>query len=339
MPTTVAIEDMRSVDPLAYIRAVGLRPEDSYGFLPLDWHDVTPYIWLYRDRAEYEQPRVKLPGPEFVKRFGPVEVMPEVEMTSDMPPGPIGKGLDEVIARAEQMQQAFGAGTPGGPDEPQATRIERIDKLREIGAINADEYAKLTAEARGGDAGPLPGGTEAAPAAKGAPQIVAHRIYPRIRMRASGRQLNRFLPRYRDALNLCPEDVYGVYPASIRSTASGRTARDIEWDDYWIIYRDRDEYAQGREAWAKEMDKKGRWPDPIVAPGVAEPGSAGYDGGDVEVEKDRWPHEKVVMRKKGADLADALREKIGNWGYEPEDSFGFCPAFDNASIYFGWRTR
>ena len=43
------------------------------------------------------------------------------------------------------------------------------------------------------------------------------------------------------------------------------------------------------------------------------------------------------MRKKGSDLADELREKIGKWSYEPEDSLGFCPDFDNGSIYFAWR--
>jgi hypothetical protein len=56
-----------------------------------------------------------------------------------------------------------------------------------------------------------------------------------------------------------------------------------------------------------------------------------------EVEKDRWPREKVVMRKQGSDLGDALRKKIGVWGYEPEDSFGFCPDFDNSAIYFAFR--
>ena len=43
------------------------------------------------------------------------------------------------------------------------------------------------------------------------------------------------------------------------------------------------------------------------------------------------------MRKKGSDLADELREKIGKWSYEPEDSLCFCPDFDNGSIYFAWR--
>jgi hypothetical protein len=338
MAKAIAIEDMRSVDPVSYIRAVGLQPEDCYGFLPLDLHDVTPYIWLYRDRPEYEERRVKLPGPQFVRNFGPVEVMPEVEITSDVPPGPLGEGLDEVIAQAQQMQQAYAGTAPGGPGEPESARIERIEKLKEIGAINAAEYERLVAEAKGGGAGPTPGGAEAAAPPKDAPQIVADRVYPRMRMRASTRQLNRFLPLYRDALRLCPEDVYGVYPASTRISTSD-AGDTTEWDDFWIVYRDRGEYGQGREQWAKEMDNKGHWPEPIVAPGVAEPGTAAFDGAKIKVEKDRWPREKVVMRKKGTDLADALREKIGRWGYEPEDSFGFCPDFDNSGIYFGWRKR
>jgi hypothetical protein len=47
----------------------------------------------------------------------------------------------------------------------------------------------------------------------------------------------------------------------------------------------------------------------------------------------------MVMRKKGSDLGDELRKKIGKWGYEPEDSLGFCPDFDNSAIYFAWRKR
>jgi hypothetical protein len=34
MAVAIAIEDMRSVDPIAYIRAVGMQPEDSFGFCP-----------------------------------------------------------------------------------------------------------------------------------------------------------------------------------------------------------------------------------------------------------------------------------------------------------------
>jgi hypothetical protein len=43
------------------------------------------------------------------------------------------------------------------------------------------------------------------------------------------------------------------------------------------------------------------------------------------------------MRKKGPELGAALREKIGKWGYDPEDSFGFCPDFNSNSVYFAWR--
>ena len=64
------VEDMRSVEPLEYIRAVGLQPEDCYGFLPLDLDDeAVSYFFLYRDRPEYEEPRVKLPGPEIISRW------------------------------------------------------------------------------------------------------------------------------------------------------------------------------------------------------------------------------------------------------------------------------
>ncbi len=87
------------------------------------------------------------------------------------------------------------------------------------------------------------------------------------------------------------------------------------------------------------MNEKGDWPAAELSPGVAEPSGAVFDRTEVKVEKNRWPHEKLVMRKQGSDLGDALREKIGKWGYEPEDSLGFCPDFDNSAIYFAWRKR
>lgn len=48
---------------------------------------------------------------------------------------------------------------------------------------------------------------------------------------------------------------------------------------------------------------------------------------------------EVVQARAAADMADALREKIGRWSYEPEDSFGFCPDFNQNSLYFAWRSR
>jgi hypothetical protein len=335
------VEDMRSVDPLGYIRAVGLRPEDSYGFLPLDLHDVTPYFFLYRDRPEYAEKRTALPGAQSVGRFGPVEVMPtqSVEMDlHDVSQMPGGGGLEEIVAQAEQMQQQWAGVAPGAPaPEPDKDRIARVEKLKEMGAINEEEYARLLIEA-GGTPGDAP--VSAPPGAPGnAPPLVMDRIYPGLHMRSSTRQLDDFLPGYRDALGLCPEDVYGVFPRSTRTSNSGDGGSETEWDDFWIVYRERDEYAQGRASWAAKMNKKGNWPQAVVAPGVAEPGRAPFGGEKVEVKKERWPREKLVMKKKGSDLGDALREKLGKWSYEPEDSYGFCPDFGGGKIYFAWRKR
>ncbi len=51
------------------------------------------------------------------------------------------------------------------------------------------------------------------------------------------------MPGYRDALGLCPEDVYGVFPVQTRTSVS--ESNSTEWDDYWIVYRDRPEYEHG----------------------------------------------------------------------------------------------
>lgn len=339
MAATAIVEDMRAVDPVGYIRAVGLRPEDSYGFLPIDLNEGTSHFFLYRERPEYEERRAALPGATEIKNFGMFEIdsgAPQTMTMEQLPEG-MASGLGDVIAQAQQMQQQWaGQGVAGGPDEPPETRIARLDALKESGAINGREYDELVSQIQGGSAGPTPGGASAAPAAKDAPPIVSQRLYPGLRMRSSTRQLNHFIPKYREALGLCSEDVYGVFPMGTRISSSAESS-ETEWDDFWIVYRDRPEYEQGREAWAKEMNKKGRWPAAEISPGVAGPGSAVFDKAKVKVEKDRWPREKVVMRKQGTDLADELRKKIAKWGYEPEDSLGFCPDFDHSAIYFAWR--
>lgn len=341
--TAVAIEDMRSVDPVAYIRAVGLRPEDSFGFLPIDLHDTTSHFFLYRDSPEYEQRRVALPGAESVKNYGMFEVYPagNASGSQDMSklPESMQGGLGDLIASATEAQQQWAdQGVAGGPNESADDRIARIDKLKEMGAIDQAEYDHLVSEAKGGDAGPTPGGADAAPAEKDAAPIVVQRLYPGLRMRSSTRQLDNFLPKYAGALGLCADDVYGVYPRSTR-ISSTESSDSTEWDDFWIVYRDRPEYEAGRQAWAKEMNKKGKWPEAEVYPGVASPGGSVYDKPKIKVEKDRWPRAKMVMKKQGSDLGDALREKIGKWGYEPEDSYGFCPDFDGGAIYFAYRKR
>jgi hypothetical protein len=344
------VEDVRSFDPVSYVRAVGLQPEDCYGFLPIEHDDITPYLYLYRDRPEYEQRRATLPISQPVKGFGPIRIEPaqqvEMDMDRDLPGGAEG-GLGEVIAAAQQLAEAYGGGqTPSGPAAaPDPELLGRLAKLRSSGAIDDQEYSRLLAEATNAPAAPGPGpasgdpggAAEEAPAAAGA--IVAQRLYPGMRMRSSTRQLNHFMPRYREALSLRSEDVYGVLPRTTRYSSSGDGSDTKEWDDFWIVYRDRPEYAQGREAWAEEMNKDGKWPDTVVSPGVGTAPGIAYDGAKLKVEKDRWPRHTLVVRQRGEDLGDSLREKIGKWGYEPEDSLGFCPNFPNRSIYFAWRKR
>jgi hypothetical protein len=349
------IQDQRAVDPIAYIRAVGLRPEDSHGFLPLDLHDGSSYLFLYRDRPEYAQPREALPAAQSVKNIdlGVVEFdvgnarQVDVDVPAEAPGGKVG----DLIAQATAMQQAYG-GAAGGQD-PAAQQLESLKNLKDMGVYSEQEYQELVALVQGGHSGPSPGGAPAAAAASDAPPIVADRIYPRLYKRSSSDQLNAFMPQYRDALGLCPEDVYGVFPRHTRTTSRGDGGTNATiWEDYWIVYRDRPEYAQGRAAWAGQMNEKGgftermfssmmdgKWPEAEVVPGVAAPGAAVFDGAAVEVKEDGWPREKLVMRKKGAELGDALSDKIAGWGYQPEDSFGFCPDFNSNSIYFAWRKR
>ena len=212
--------------------------------------------------------------------------------------------------------------------------------------IRDREYQQLLQKQMATPAAPPEGLTApaspASPPAGSPPEagsIVAQRIYPGMgrSIRASNRQLDKYLPDYRKELQLRPEDTYGVLPRVTRMSHSTDGDDDLEWDDFWIVYRDRPEYAQGREAWAAKMNKKGDWPDPVVLPGVSEPSAAPFDNTKVKTEKDVWPRELLVMRKRSSDLGDAIRKKISKWGFEPEDSFGFTPSYANESIYFAWR--
>ncbi len=365
------VEDMRDVNPVEYIRAVGLRPEDSYGFLPLQLLSGSSFFFLYRDRPEYEQARVALPESETVINFdffmgssGPAddEVSPDSWLG-----GRITGLADQAGALAKSYEGVYGAPAQpalvdlSGPN-PVASdeQIASIEKLKAMGVLDDDAYCEMISLAKGGEAGPLPGGVEAAATVQGAPPIIVDRIYPGLHARSSTSQLDHFMPSYRDALGLCPEDVYGVFPRGTHDPyrGDGNQTR-AQWAEFWIVYRDRPEYAQGRQAWRDEMNSQGRggnpfaavsrlaervigeaeWPEAEVVPGVAPANPAPFDGSRVEVEKDLWPREKLVVRQKGSNLGDSLREKLARWSYQPEDSFGFCPSFANSSIYFAWRRR
>ncbi|HEV2812415.1 MAG TPA: hypothetical protein VGW10_04105 [Solirubrobacteraceae bacterium] len=357
--TGAIVEDMRAVDPVAYIRATGLRPEDSYGFLPIDVNEASSFFFLYRDRPEYAAARVGLPEATMVKDldFGGLEFgvgqgrQVDVDVPSEAPGGRAG----DLIAQAQAMQQQYAAMMPGAPQDPEAARVQQLDQLRDSGVLDAATYDAALYGVQGGHAGPNPGGVPAAPAPADAPPIAIHRLYPRLNKRSLGDQFGDFIAPYRDALGLCPEDVYGVFPRHTLTSSGGgeHGGTATAWEDYWLVYRDRPQYADGRAAWAERMDepagwserligamKKTRWPEAEIVPGVAGPGSTAFDEGDsVEVERDGWPRRALILREKGSDLGDELRERIDRRGYAPEDSFGLCPDFNSNGIYFAWRTR
>src|SRR5262245_35842303 len=336
--------DLRALDPAAYAVAIGLVPDDCYGFLPVDHDEITPYLFLYRDRAAYAKARQGLGGePRHVKNYGPVRVEPtqeiEIDATgvSEMASGDV----DEMLRIAQQMAEGnlaagFGssAAAPPAPAGPDPEKLARLEKLRASGAVTEAEYMGLAAEALGPTGAPEP---PASPGAEPGGRIVSHRLYPGLHTRSSGRQLNYFLPRYRDTVGLRSDDTYGVLPRGTRQTVE---TSSTEWDDYWIVYRDRPEYEAGREEWGRTMNKKGNWPEIQVFSGVGEAPGLTHDpggvAGKVKLEKD-GSRRRLVKRETGADLGDSLREKIEKWGYEPESSFGVSPNYTNRSIYFAWR--
>jgi hypothetical protein len=272
-------------------------------------------------------------------------------MPAEAPGGRVG----DLIAQAQAMQQAYGGMVPGGPQDPEAARVQQLDQLKASGVLDQEAYDMALYGVQGGHAGPKPGGVPAAPAIPDAPPIAIHRLYPRLYKRSLRQQFDDFMPQYRDMLGLCPEDVYGVFPRHTLRTTGGadHSGSVTAWEDYWLVYRDRPQYAQGRDAWEAQMNekggffegliasmKKGGWPAAEIVPGVAGPSAAAFDqGSKVKVEKDGWPRKALVLREKGSELGDELRGKIGRYGYEPEDSFGLCPDFNSNSIFFAWRKR
>jgi hypothetical protein len=320
--------EVAELDPVAYIRRMGMRPEDSYGFIPVKLEEGSPMLYLYRDRPEYETRRAAPAGPR-------------VPMQAPQEPG--GGMFGDLIEQAQELQRMYGGtgdqpfGAPGDPMPamPDTDKLVEAAKLRSSGAIDDAEYARLRAEAGVPDPGARLPAPEVPEDPGGGPPIVAHRMYPAVRSRSSTSQLDDFLPRYCATVGLRPEDAYGIFPWGARTGSSAGGA--AEWDDYWVVYRDRPEYAEGREAYAAEMDDKGRWPAPVTAPGVGEASDAATAVGDVEVDRERWPRAMLVIKQTGGQLADSLEEAISARSYEPEDSFGFCPSFEQSSIYFGRR--
>jgi putative oligomerization/nucleic acid binding protein len=336
---------VRSLNPVAYIRQLGLHPEDSYGFVPMKLSGGASLLYLYRDRPEYEKKRPSIAPPTEAMQYGPIDFLGTSEDVEFAPPSTPTGELGDIVAQAQELQKMYGGGQGAplpAPGDPVPTvdpeRLARLAQLRASGAIDDEEYARLRAEEGVPDDVFAQSGPPE-PTTAGGAQIVAHRIYPGLGRRSSTRQLDHFLPIYLKTVGLRPEDTYGVFPWQTQmSSASAANTNSTEWDDYWIVYRDRPEYAAAREQYASDADGKGRWPPPLTGPGLGEAPPASVQG-ELEVEKERWPRKALVLKQTGTELADSLREKIANWGYEPEDSYGFCPNFPHSSIYFGWRKR
>jgi hypothetical protein len=252
--------DLRSMDPVAYITATGLQPEDSYGFLPVEQSEgsALAYAYVYRDRPRYAEVRAGLADPQRSHLLG----------------GMIEVDLPVVVG---------------------------------------------------------PGQETAAPAVANAP-IASHRVYPRIRTRSSGKQLNHFLPRYAEMLGLHAEDVFGVLPRGTHYFASSTRG----WQSMWLIYRDRPEYAQGRERWAGEMAKLGEWPEAEIAPGSGAPPEPASSPARADVRRIGWPKRNLFKRERDEKLGSRLIEEIGKIGYGPEQALGLCPDYDNEKVYLAW---
>jgi hypothetical protein len=252
--------DLRSLDPVSYIRATGLQPEDSYGFVPVEQCEGTAlaYAYVYRDRPVYAEARAGLPDPQRTHLLG---------------------GMIEV-------------------DLPVVVDLGRAD---------------------------------AAPAVAGTP-IASHRVYPGLRTRSSGKQLNHFLPRYAEMLGIHAEDVFGVVPRGTHYFASSTRG----WQSMWLVYRDRPEYAQGRDRWAAEMAKGGGWPEAEIAPGSGAPPEPAPGPARVEVRRVGWPKRNLFARERDEKLGSRLIEEIEKIGYGPEQALGLCPDYDNEKIYLAW---
>jgi hypothetical protein len=284
--------DLRSMDPVSYITAIGLDPEDSYGFLPVEQSDGSALVYIYRDRARYAEVRAGLRAPQRSQVLG---------------------GLIEVD-RPQDVEINLGGVAPA-----------------DMSVAIADALA--LAESLG--ASSVPQAAEPARASSSAAPIASHRVYPGLHTRSSLRQLNHFLPRYAEQVGIHAEDVFGIFPRGMHYFGGGSTR---EWQSMWLVYRDRPEYAQGRELWAAVMAKGGGWPAAEISPGSETRPEPASGPARVEVSRIGWPKRKLVARETAENVGPRLIEEIDEFGYGPEHAIGMCPDFDNRKIYFAWTT-
>src|SRR4051794_634991 len=206
MSSGAIVQDMRAVDPIAYIRATGMRPEGSYGFLPIDVNEASSFFFLYRDRPEYAQARVGLPEATMVKDIdlGAVQfgVGQGRQVDVDVASEGLGGRAGDLIAQAKAMQEQYSAMMlPGGPpQDAQAARMRSLEQLRDTGVLDQEGFDTLSYGVQGGHAGAKPGGVPAAAAPPDAPPIAIHRLYPRLNKRSVDDQFDAAIPGYRDRL-------------------------------------------------------------------------------------------------------------------------------------------
>jgi hypothetical protein len=286
--------DLRSMDPVSYITAIGLQPEDSHGFLPVEQSDGSALVYIYRDRPRYAEVRDGLPLPQRSRLLG---------------------GMLEVDRPADVEIDLGGF----APADASAAVADALALAQSLGAPSVPPPPRLAADP--------------ATAARPSAPIASHRIYPGLRTRSSGKQLNHFLPRYAENVGIHAEDVFGVFPRGIHHSG-GSSAR--EWQSMWLVYRDRPEYAHGRERWAAEMAKRGGWPDAELSRGSEAPPRPASGPASVEVRRVGWPKRNLLSRETGENLGPRLIEAIGELGYGPDRALGLCPDYDQRKLYFAW---
>ena len=170
---------------------------------------------------------------------------------------------------------------------------------------------------------PRPGGGQA-----GGASIFVHGLQWPGTWRLDGwRPAQSAFATYASDLGLRPEDVYGWFPE--RWDDQGDTT---SWSGWYLAYRDRPEYAAGRERFAL---REGPYAlgDSGSFPGAPDAPAAPSRAGEIRVDESRWPRRRMVLKLKGERMVEYLAEHLAASGLRPEDSFGIGPNKVNEKLW------
>jgi hypothetical protein len=226
--------------------------------------------------------------------------------------------------------------------DPDSTLIDSVQVhptryIQAIGVQPQDSYGFVPAAQEEGPVpwvmayrdGPVTAAARRAPGtAPPSATMAIDRLYPKLRPHGWSPPVDHFLGLYREVVGLRAADTWGLLPLGVIRSMEHHEL----WQAWYLVYRERPEYAQRRRAYAEEMGEPDEWPDAQVIPGAGDAGPLPpAEGGKIKVEEIGLQGISPTADPEHG-LPGRVMEALVRAGSPPERCFAVRPDYRQRSV-------